>query len=123
MKPLDAHIFSGYVWYGYPTDDTDEFNVALFEYPGEEAKFRFRIKDFVGANSYSNYREEGIILITDTAEKPYAPKGWTVIPLSVADGFGGRVNENTVIRHIYTVSETPEAVFSFFVGLDVPPKI
>ncbi len=129
MTPHDFHFFSGYVWYAYPIDDTKDFNPALLEYPGAEAKMRLRIKDFVGAASYSNYREEGILLITDTAQKPEAPHGWEIVPLSVPDGFGGMVNENTLVRHIYTATEAPisgspyQPVFSFFVGLEIPPKV
>lgn len=121
MKP-DFHIFGGYVWYAYPKTPSGEITTALLNTPGEDAKACFRIKDFVGASYYSNYRDEGLLLVTETATKPDASREWDVVPLSVPDGFGGKVNENTVIRHIYTLSENPDAVFSFFIGLRIPQE-
>jgi len=117
LKP-DFHVFGGYVWYAYPKGAS-----SLDPPGGADAKARFRVKDFVTADAYSNYHDDGLLIITATAKKPEASNLWQVVPLRVPDGFGGKVNENTVIRHIYTLVEKPEEVFSFFIGLRVPVEI
>jgi len=122
LKP-DFHVFGGYVWYAYPKTPSGEFSAAPLNPPGEDAKACFHIKDFVTADAYSNYHDDGLLIVTVTAKKPEASNLWQVVPLRVPDGFGGKVNENTVIRHIYTLVEKPEEVFSFFIGLRVPVEI
>src|SRR5690348_13865344 len=101
MTP-NFNFFGGYVWYAFPTTKPPVMGLPAL-------KHSFPIKDFVGLNSYSNYSEEGVIFITDDAKKPEIPLGWVIVPFCVPDGFGGKVNGNTVVRHIYTLNETQES--------------
>ena len=118
MKNYDFKFFGGYVWYAYPSNKDDSW--AALSPP--QAKHSFSIKNFKDADLYANFSEHGLILITDTPERPDVPR-WTVFPLTVPEGFGGKVNGNTLIRHVYTLSDTPTAVFSFFVGVELPDKV
>lgn len=118
-------VFSGYVWYAYPTSFKDALMFKSYSkhLPGEH----FPIKLFDGAESFGNYNENGILIVTSLPLKPAADvgweaDGWDVVPCQVPEGFGGMFGKE-FIRHITTNVEDPERFFSVFVGLTTNPKI
>ncbi len=112
----DLRVFSGYVWYAYPINRNDVHGLMMVE--GEI----IRIKNFKGAGQYNNYDPDGVIIVTETADKPLVSLGWQVTPCNLPDGFGGE-NGGRVVRHVCTTEETENAIYSIFVGLKPTRKV
>jgi hypothetical protein len=121
-KVYDLHFVKGYVWYAYPLKNDNEFDPALLN-PPTGAKCTFNIKDFVSRVRYSNYREDGLLLLTNKPSKPEVPAGWEIVPLNVPEGFGGKISREgdttLVLRHIHTLETTSDYAFSVFAILEL----
>jgi hypothetical protein len=110
-------VFAGYVWYVYPLKKLSSSDAILVD--GGQI---FPLKYFDDAKMFSNYNDEGVIVITKEPKKPEVNIDWDCVPLNVPDGFGGVV-DNTVLRHVYTENGESDLIYSVFVGLKLPLKV
>jgi hypothetical protein len=71
--------------------------------------------DFRG---FGNFVDQGFIFLTDGDTKPQATTDWEVVPCAVPEGFGC-IDGKWKYRHLHTLEQEEEKVYSIFVGIAV----
>lgn len=117
LDRLDVRFFGGYCWYAYPLAKGDDAFMALLEgleVPEGAQKLPLcHLGDEVKA--MSKYHADGVLIITQTPQKPSVGAGWAVEEFTVPEGLTYEDGVNK-IRHVHNVWGD----YSIFVGLKLP---
>jgi hypothetical protein len=118
---LDVRIFGGYVWYAYPLNDfQDRWEAALKALLPPLGSKTLPICHMEEQKVFAYYRKDGLIVVTQTPEKPPVPSGWEVVAITLSDGARYDDGKQKVL-YVHTVTpENPDLVYGIFVGLALP---